>query len=192
MKNVVKEVIENPDLLEKLLPTFVSVAFVVLLFVVGRVIDSAIRRKEIKRGWYQKVIIDPNINKINLFYDKLISQMVTSICSLKAQKDNLNFTQYVEIKAIEADLVKKIVRRFELEFIQLVNLNYPLVANKLRTHIQQTQDDLLRMIDRVDLGEHQYDEIESEVSESKSEMYGILFIPLELKLRLWKFRKCNR
>lgn len=191
MKNVlvIKEVAANPDLFEKLFPTLVSVTFVVLLFIIGRLIDSKIKRKDIKRGWYQKVIIDPNINKINSFYNNLVKQIGKSIANLKDQKDKLIFNEYIVIKAKEAEKVKRIVRKFDLEFVQLVDLNYPLVAVELRTHIMQIQDDLLKMIDRPDLGEHQYDEIESKVSESKSKMYGFLFIPLELKFKLCKAKK---
>lgn len=171
----------EPSVWDKITPTIISTSFVILLFVIGRFLDSVLKSNEIRRNWYQKVIIDPNITKLNLFYDDTISQMKASISTLVESKKILSFDDYIAAKAIQINKIKDIKRVFDYEFIQLIQTNFPEITEDLYEHLRDLEDCLSQFLDRQDLNNDHFIEAEKECVSRKHCIYGILYKPLKFK-----------
>jgi hypothetical protein len=166
---------------DKVLPTIISTTIVIILFIIGRLLDSILKSNEIRRNWYQKVIIDPNIAKLNAFYDDSIKQTKLSIESLVQRKKELSFDDYISAKAIEINKIKEIKRVFEYEFIQLVQTNFPEIAEELYEHLRDFEDSLSQYLDKQDLSNDHFVQAEKECVSKKHCIYGILYKPLKFK-----------
>lgn len=166
---------------DKVLPTIISTTIVIILFIIGRLLDSILKSNEIRRNWYQKVIIDPNIEKLNAFYDDTIKQTKLSIESLVRRKKELSFDDYISAKAIEINKIKEIKRVFEYEFIQLVQTNFPEIAEELFEHLRDFEDCLSQYLDKQDLSNDHFVQAEKECVSKKHCIYGILYKPLKFK-----------
>lgn len=171
----------EPTIWDKILPTVISTTIVLLLFIVGRILDSVLKSNEIRRNWYQKVIIDPNITKLNTFYDDTIKQIKLSIESLVQRKADLTFDKYIEAKATEINKIKEIKRGFDYEFIQLIQTNFPEIAEELSEHLRDLEDCISTYLDKQDLTTDHFIQAEKDVVSKKHCIYGILYKPLKFK-----------
>ena len=168
----------QPDPLEKFYPAIISGSIIILLFIVGRVLDRFIKSREIRRNWYQKVIIDPNIQKLNAFYSELLSQSKISINNLVAIQSTSVFNDYIAAKATEMNKIKDIKRSFEYEFVYLVQTNFPEIAEELAEHIRNIEDTITGCLDKTALNANHYFELEKDINSKKHCIYSILYQPL--------------
>ncbi len=167
----------SDSIIDKTLPTVISTTFVVLLFVIGRILDSFIKRQEIKRNWYQKIIIDPNIAKVDLFYKDIILQSKESIDFL-IQNKSTPHDKYLTDKMKEIEKFKVIKRKFEFEFISMVQTNYPEIASDLSAHLRNIEDDITTLLDKSSLVELDKEVLERNIISQKHFIYQILYLPL--------------
>lgn len=171
----------EPSIWDKILPTIISTSIVLLLFIIGRILDSILKSNEIRRNWYQKVIIDPNITKLNQFYSDTIAQTKLSIETLVNSKGSLLFDNYIEVKATEINKIKEIKRVFNYEFIQLIQTNFSEIAEELSEHLRDLEDSISTYLDKQDLTKEHFAEIEKDIVSKKYCIYGILYKPLKFK-----------
>ena len=169
------------DLVQKIFPTIVGSSIVVLLFIIGRLLDSTMKLREIKRNWYLKVIIDPNIKKLEDFYLDVFSTLKVSISTLVQLKSTRNFNEYIVDKSLEMGKFQTLKRKFELDFIALIQTNYPEISNELENLLRDLEDKVTSYLDRQDLVDSHYDNLEISVSSTKYELLKILYKPLILK-----------
>jgi hypothetical protein len=176
-------------MIEKIIPVVISTTFVVILFIIGRILDGYIKSKEIRRNWYQKVIIDPNISKVDQFYKDVLIQANQSIQYLVANV-TLPHNDYLTAKRNEMEKFKVIKRSFEFEFILMVQTNYPEIASHLSEHLRGIEDCVTTCLDKNNLALTDFDELEISVISQKHCIYGILYTPLIYKRpRLWSWIK---
>ena len=171
----------EPSLWQKILPTLIGPSIVLFLFIVGRFLDSTIRLREVKRNWYLKVIIDPNISKLEEFYTNVLSTVRASISILVPLKSSKNFSEYLTEKSLEIGKFQVIKRKFEIEFIALIQTNYPEISNELESLLRDLEDKITACLDKQDLDESHYSTLEIELSSTKYELLKILYKPLTLK-----------
>lgn len=172
---------------EKILPVVISTSIVIALFVIGRLLDGYIKSKEIRRNWYQKVIIDPNILKVDKFYTDVLEQSKNSIQFLVASV-SLPHRDYLAAKTTEMEKFKMIKRTFEFEFILMVQTNYPEIASELSEHLRSIEDYVTVCLDKNTLALADFNVLEEYVISQKHCIYGILYTPMEYRrpsLRLW-------
>jgi hypothetical protein len=172
---------------EKILPVIFSTGIVIILFIIGRALDGYIKSKEIRRNWYQKVIIDPNISKVDKFYKDVLEQSRISIQFLITNV-SLPHNDYLIAKTKEMEKFKIIKRAFEFEFILMVQTNYPEIASKLSEHLRGIEDCVTVCLDKNTLTTADYDELEERVISQKYYIYGILYTPMiyrRPRLRSW-------
>lgn len=162
---------------EKILPVIISTGIVIILFIIGRTLDGYIKSKEIRRNWYQKVIIDPNISKVDQFYKDVLNQSRISILFL-VENVSLPHSDYLIAKTNEMEKFKIIKRAFEFEFILMVQTNYPEIASKLSEHLRGIEDCVTTCLDKNALKNQDYDELEYSVISQKYYIYGILYTPM--------------
>lgn len=169
------------SLFDKILPTIVASSIVVLLFILGRRLDNSIRYEEVKRNWYLKVVIDPNISKVEEFYKYILASINSSISILVDLKSTESFDNYLLDKTKEIGKFQTIKRRFELEFIALVKTNYPEVSIEIEEILRNLEDKVTTCLDNDHLSTEHFSKLESELSSTKYDLYRILYKPFAVK-----------
>lgn len=174
------EIIFTQSMAERIIPVIISSIIIIFLFILGRLLDSYIKSLEIRRNWYQKVIIDPNIQKVNTFYVNILSQSKESIIVINKSKNELIHKDFITKKTTELSKIKRIIRNFEFEFILMVQTNYPEIADDLSEHIRGIEDYITNFIDRID-DNNDYITLEKEINSKKYTIFNILYKPLIYK-----------
>lgn len=170
------------NIYDKVLPAIFSGCIVVSLFIVGRLLDRAIKSKEIRRNWYQKVIIDPNIIKLNKFYSDVLIQLCKSIEHLEAcQTNKMPYMDYLDEKAKEGSKLKELKRAFEFEFVMLVQANFSEIGDELANYLLDFEDVVMKYIDKAAVNKMDFVGAEREIATQKNGMYRILYEPLKFK-----------
>jgi len=167
----------EPSMWHNVFPNIVSGVIVIILFVIARHLDSRIRRREIKGNWYQKVIIDPNIEKINSFYKNANVMVKRSIAILVTQKTVIPLDQYEVIKSAQMGDFQELKRKFELDFVSLIATTYPEVAGKIEDNLSILNDRITVCYDDRNLQNTSFEIIENMINESKNSTYSILHTP---------------
>lgn len=173
--------VENAWEMSKILPTIISTIIVITIFIIGRILDGEIKSKEIRRNWYQNIIINPNINKLELFYTDILNAINNSTDILIQSKSRISFEEYLSLKSTEIGKFQSIKRNFEFEFIFLVQTNFPEIAEELSEHIRKIEDKVTIYIDDENISIDKQDNFNSEIKVLKNEIFGILYKPLAFK-----------
>lgn len=177
MLNYLEGLSISDEVWQRVLPAAISGLVVTLLFVVGRFLDSKIRSKEIRRTWYLNVIINPNILKLESFYNdtaKQLDQSIQHLCNLQTSA----FDTYVAQQTIEIGKFQKLKRKFEIGFIALIQTNYSEIAGELTAVIIELEDEITECLANQKLSVEDFDDVEKKINESKHKLYSILFRPL--------------
>ncbi len=163
----------------KVLPAIISALVVFLLFIVGRLIDSSIRNKEINRSWYLRVVVEPNLKKVEDFMNNSLSSISNSVTTLVAIKDNNASTEdYFKAKSGEIGKFQSLKRNFEINFIELVQVNYPETGLKLSESLRELEDIVSSCLDSKDLTHDNYLKLESAVTGFRNFIFFTLYQPI--------------
>jgi hypothetical protein len=191
-------VINDPSLLEELLPTLIgtflgggiSVGLAVYLFrrendreSLSQVSQESslleAKRKEIERSWYLNVLINPNLSRIEGFFDNSkVTTIVTLSQLLKAKQGSVE--EYNSLKAERRIIFKDEVRQFEYDFIKLIQSNSKGVSDSLMEWLRGFDDIISNYFDQVINSEViDDDDLLQRLSVSKAEFYRIINQPLK-------------
>ena len=169
-------------LLDKILPTIFSSIILILLFIIGRVIDSKLKGRETRNNWYMKVILEPSIQKLDDFYTDILKSINGSINTLsKAQAGNMSYNDYLALKAKEIGNFQAIKRKFEFSFIDIVKVNCPEIADELSDNVRSIEDTVTNHLDKQIMSIVQYDLVEIEINKTKPQLLKLLYEPLKYK-----------
>lgn len=173
--------INNP-LWEKILPTVISGTIAIFLFFIGRLLDTFLKSKEQKRNWYLKVIIDPNIEKLNTFFSSSLIQFKSTLEELK-NKSNISHNDYLTLKTEEFGKFSSLKRDFEFEFVNLIGINYSEIEQEIICLINNLDDNYKTSLDNID--NNTYEEIlkkfEKKLYKCKTDLIAMLYKPLIYK-----------
>lgn len=173
------QILQPESLYIKVLPAIISGFIVLILFIIGRIIDSKIRTKEISRTWYLRVIIEPNLKKVDDFMQNTSETVRLSISSLSAARDNnILYWEYIEAKAKEIGKFQLLKRNFEIGFIQLVQWNYPIIGAQLSESLRKLEDIVTSILDKQDLSIKDCEIIEKSITDYRNTLFYLLFSPI--------------
>lgn len=175
----------NSDtLLDKILPTLISVIVIIILFLIGRFIDKRIRNKTIQNQWYLDVIIKPNAYKIESFIKEVTISLGTThkiiSCAVFTQKNN---DSIISLTAVEIGRFQEIKRKFEFDFIALINSNNSYVAKYISKLTRELEDDLTKHIDELKASvcyKNHLIKIDKTLYNYKNNLFKILYSPLKI------------
>lgn len=168
----------------KLIPYLIGPLIVVLLFIIGRFLDSQLRLREIRRNWYLKVIIEPNIDKLEKFYQEVQEALKKSVEDLVTLQTTLPMTKYLAQKSIEMGKFQVLKRNFEIQFISLVQTNYEEISLELTSLLRKLEDQITSCLDRPDLSVDHLNGMETKIANNYYGLVKILYKPLSLKSRM--------
>lgn len=170
---------QESNLLDDMLPTIISTFFVVLIFVFGHWLDSKIRKGNIKREWYFRVIIEPNISKIDKFIDNVFITLNNSIDVLIISKTSDTYEVYLDKKSLEFGEFQKMKRLFEFDVLSFIKANNPEIQYNLTKFLLDLEDSTTNILDSENLKEDDIELIENEIRKYKTELLILLYKPLK-------------
>ena len=158
-------------------PALFSSGIVILLFIIERFISAGIRKREVRRNWYLKVIIESNLKTINDFFDKSSCLLEAGIIYLKTCKE-CTHDEYLVQCSEEIKKFQDIKQDFEFKFIELVRSYDPDIANKLSEKLRSVEDKFTLSIGANDLATIDTLIKKKEIHSIKTEFYSIMYIPI--------------
>lgn len=175
-----KEVVESSYQFKDYYP-LISSAIVLLLFIIDRIIGYRIRKKEVERNWYFKVLLEPNLEKINSFFFDVENQYKSSAIKLKDLVSVVSHSEYINTQSLEINLFKEIKRRFELEVIKPIITRYTFMNENISIKTEELQNHYTVQIDNLKLEQEDINDFSKDLYNIKAEWLDLLYKPLSNK-----------
>ncbi len=175
-----KEVVESSYQFKDYYP-LISSAIVLLLFIIDRIIGYRIRKKEVERNWYFKVLLEPNLEKINSFFFDVENQYKSSAIKLKDLVSVVSNSEYINTQSLEINLFKEIKRRFELEVIKPIITRYTFMNENISIKTEELQNHYTVQIDNLKLEQEDINDFSKDLYNIKAEWLDLLYKPLSNK-----------
>jgi hypothetical protein len=142
--------------------------------------QTELRKSEIDRQWYINVLVNPNLSRIEEFFDMINGITQETAEQLYSAKNGM-VKEYNELKALRRTLFKNEIRRFEYSFIKLIQTNSPKVSEDLMEWLRSFDDIISNFEDQIFNTEQlEKDQLLQRLSSSKAEFYKILSKPLKV------------
>jgi hypothetical protein len=156
----------------------ISSAVVILIFIFDRVLGYKIRKKELNRNWYFKVLLEPKLESIDAFFIDVEKNIKSSIKDLNKidfdnEKDN-----YITSQLNHIDNLKEIKRKFELEVLKPILSRYTKINVELIDLINNIENDFTTEIDRLLIRDFDVIEFTKKLYENKATLLDVLYKPL--------------
>jgi hypothetical protein len=102
---------------------------VVFVFIIERIINSVLRRREVERSWYHNVLIAPALSSITKFYNKISNDFPESIESLNVHAGAIGSTEdHTLYVTSELSKYYSRIRRFQFRVVD------PIISQHPETH----------------------------------------------------------
>ncbi|SHF23376.1 hypothetical protein [Chryseobacterium takakiae] len=150
-------------------------SIVIILFIIERILSYGIRKKERKTNWYYKVFIDPNIEKINSFFDNTKQTYVESSKEIKSYLTRPNILDY---KSHEIGKFQTLKRDFENDILLPIISSYQEIGNSLTEELLNLEDVYAECMDKIHGDETYQNEFSKKLSERKAQFFKMLFKPI--------------
>lgn len=163
-----------PSSIKDWLP-LLSVCVTLALFLVDRIIAIGVRRREVRRTWYLKVLIEPNIPKISIFFDDIANAYEKATVALSGEKrevelailKSINFEKFIDLK-----------RQIIANLVQPLYPQYFAIAVDISSFLEKLED---RYTNNLDNGLFSVDDVNSfklYIYTIKGELLNSLYTPL--------------
>jgi hypothetical protein len=174
---------ESKSTLEVIMPTLITGIIAIVIFVVGKIIDHNYKIQEFKRSWYLKIIIDPNISKLDSFIDKIDKHYISSLSLIhNILVKNSSEQDLLLHKAILFGQYDEIIRDLEIELFTVVGVNHPELQIELTTKLQEFEF-FKTSLDSPDLknsAEEKFD-FKAKLFTLKADLLEILYKPIRFE-----------
>lgn len=161
----------------------ISVVVTLLLFITDRLIAIRVRRREVERNWYLKVLVEPNLIRINDFFDTVGKTYEESAKFL-----TLNLTktheEYVTIKAQEFEKFIDLKRILIAYLIYPLSPRYPEISERIDLVLQDTEDDFTTNLDKDAFSIENINDFKLRSYNKKAKLLNILYTPLGKKKKV--------
>ena len=158
----------------------VSSIVVILLFIIDRLLGARLRKKEIERNWYLKVLIEPSIAKISEFYKATHEGQVISFDLLKKAHSSTTHAKYLDAVALEVGKFSSLKRRFEGEVIMPIQARYPATGGELTSVLLVLEDEYSNFLNSNELTLEECDNFATVLNGNRSAFLNALYEPLKV------------
>lgn len=159
----------------------VSPIVVILLFLIDRVIGFYLRKREIERNWYLKVLIEPGISKISAFYKATNEMYAKSAEMLFQNSATVAHDKYLTLKSQEIGKFQSHKRELEAEVIFPILMRYPEVGDHLTNTLLNLEDCFTTALDKGLYSEQEIKDFQSKVASNRALLLTNLYSPLQSK-----------
>lgn len=156
----------------------ISPIVVIILFIIDRIIGYNLRKKETDRNWYFKVLLEPSIEKITLFYKNTNSSYALAAKHLEERR-NVPHTEFTRLKAHQFFIFQDSKRELEAEVIQPISARYQFVGNSLTLILQDLEDAYTKSIDEEKFSEEEINIFKLLAFTNRAILLNELYSPLQ-------------
>jgi len=157
---------------------------VILLFGIERFLSYKIRKREIERAWYYKVLIDPILPKIDGFFAK-VPELYNNTCDELNKSKDLSHQEFRTIKSRGTGIFQDEKRRFHMDIVTPILHRYPNTGNGLQEMLINLEDKFTNNIDKELFSDDDKDEFSLWVSNVKASWINVLYNPIAGKDKKW-------
>ncbi|WP_432712710.1 hypothetical protein [Pedobacter sp.] len=168
--------------LKSILP-LLGPALVVFTFSMNYSKDRKNKRKEAKRAWYFKAYFEPNIKKVEVFFDESSVFMEKSIENFNSQYIHYSLDARVAVVAEVLGALASKKRRFLIEVVDMLKLAYKKEAGKIELILNDFEDSGTNVFDNIEqtIDPDSFYKYLSEITEIKARLVKTLSKPAILK-----------
>ena len=159
----------------------ISSAVVIGIFIFDRVLGYNIRKKELDRNWYFKVLLEPKLNSIDVFFNDVEKHIKKTNKDLGKIDFDSAKEQYIKCQLIHIDKFKEIKRKFELEVLKPIFSRYKDINNELNDVIDNIVNEFTEEIDGHLIGNFNFNDFSKKLYENKVVLLDVLYKPLNSK-----------
>lgn len=126
------------DLFVKYLP-LLSPIIVILTFFLNNIYNVKTKKKESKRNWYFKAYFEPNIKRVEEFFNQADSDMKAAV---EAYQKSIKWSSDRRVEFISKTLAKfsDAKRKFLIEVVSLIMPAYPKECSDLENSLNEFED----------------------------------------------------
>lgn len=169
---------------KELIP-LVSPIVVICLFIIDRIIGFYFRKREVERNWYLKVLIEPGINKISVFFKNTLESYKLSAEFLDSNKQQPH-DNYSALKSKEFGKFQSLKRELEAEVVFPVQITYPLVGEKVMEELRNLEDKFTSSLDNEKFSEVDIKQFHLFVAANRALILKLLYSPLQTRFLFFK------
>lgn len=156
----------------------ISSAVVILLFIFDRFLGYKIRKKELNRNWYFKVLLEPKLESIDGFFVEVEKKIKSSIKDLKKIDFDNDKETYITSQLNHIDGFKEIKRKFELEVLKPILSRYTKINVELINLVNDIENDFTTEIDSLLIKDFDIIDFTKKLYENKAILLDVLYKPL--------------
>ncbi len=145
-----------------------------VIFMLQNKKQNKTRKKSLKENWFLTIIVQPNLQLINEYYNSIDSELVQLINKLK----KTNRTSIDITKGKSMNIIKKIKYKHIFDFIILVQSHDNALAQNINDQIQEIEDYCIEQLD--DFNNTNESDIKRKISENKSRVIALLYNGLSI------------
>jgi hypothetical protein len=127
--------------------TLIAPMVVILTFIANAFITYKLRKSEVKRNWYLKVLIEPNLKILNQFYIDTVD-LLNKSCEDLLKKKAIGHNEFIELKATKNGEFQELKRVYEFDFVDLISVSKKDIQTKLSESLRNLEDLYTNFIDQ--------------------------------------------
>jgi hypothetical protein len=158
---------------------FISSVIIILIFIYDRKTAYDLRKKELDRTWYYKVLLEPNLEKLDAFFKDIKASITSSFTNLNILDYDTNRVVYIKAQLLEIEKIKNIIREFELDVLQPIYSKYPTINNEINLKIEVINDEIVNEIGASFLNNFNDEAFLQSIYNHKSSLLNLLYKPLQ-------------
>ena len=173
-------VIENTEMNFKDWLPLISSSVVIILFIIDRLINSKVQKKEVERTWYYKILLEPNLNSINNFFNSLENSFMEEAEFILTSID-VSHEEYLRCQRQAFQRFKIMKRKMELEVILPILKTYPNTGQALTNKLLEIEDVYTSALDNLEISESDISNVSNELYKLRAEWLYCLYTPVYKK-----------
>lgn len=155
----------------------ISVVLTLGIFIYDRLLAVRIRRVEVERNWYLKVLIEPNLDKISQFYISIEKIFNEAVETLNASKE-IPHKEYTIAKRQQNEKFIDEKRSLQASLIFPLQPRYPLLSSKIDELFIDLYDEFTGRLDKEAFTDEDSKEFYVKTQSNKSKLLNLLYLPL--------------
>jgi hypothetical protein len=159
----------------------ISSGIVIGIFIFDRVLGYNIRKKELNRNWYFKVLLEPKLEAIDDFFMDTEKHIKKTVKELNKIDFDENKDEYIKCQLNHIDDFKEIKRKFELEVLKPIISRYKTINNEINNVVENVVNEFTEEVDTLLISEFVFSDFSKKIYENKATLLDILYKPLNSK-----------
>lgn len=159
-----------------------SIGLTLGIFVYDRMLAARIRHREVHRNWYLKVLVEPNLARINEFYSNIEGSFEEAARVLSGAV-NLSHQEYRSLKLHQNERFTDAKRLLEANLLYPLRPQFPLLVEGVDQLFISLFDEFTGRLDKEAFTNEDVKDFHTAARENKGQLLYLLYLPLTREAR---------